>query len=215
MDRVDEAIKRYSKNGIGAESDLGPNTANDIESACEIWKKKVEKLKKTTRKSESKNTNEPEKYKRSTLNPAYEAWTKRVDEFERTIKIPYEPKNPERRKIADVEVSPNDEKTQEKDYERPTKPNSEKEEEKFIQAENRFEMDELKASISYQESANMGDDERINNLEQCDKKGPEICDETDEHKAPALEGLRKTHERWMKKASKFKRNFYEGIKALR
>ncbi|CAG8626582.1 25477_t:CDS:2, partial [Gigaspora margarita] len=81
-----------------------PNTTNDIESACEIWKKKVKKLKKMTRKSESEIR----------INP-------------RDIK---EPTDPERHEITDVEVNPNDKKTPEKDYERPTELNSKKKEEK-------------------------------------------------------------------------------------
>ncbi|CAG8653826.1 29004_t:CDS:2, partial [Gigaspora margarita] len=140
-----EAIKRYSKNGIGIESDLGSNTANNIESACEIWKKKVEKLKKTTRKSKSENTNEPEKYGKSTLNPACESWTKRVDEFKGMIKYSHELKDLERQEIADEKVNPNGAGTPEKNYERPIEPNSEKEKEKFEQYENGFRIDERKS----------------------------------------------------------------------
>ncbi|KAF0390611.1 hypothetical protein F8M41_010809 [Gigaspora margarita] len=49
------------KDGIGTKRDEEPDTANNLECACEIWKKKVEKLK-TTQKSENEDPKEPEKY---------------------------------------------------------------------------------------------------------------------------------------------------------
>ncbi|RIB18084.1 hypothetical protein C2G38_2037205 [Gigaspora rosea] len=55
----------------------------------------------------------------------------------------------------------------------------------------KFETDKRKAPTHYQESVDMGDDNGINNLEQCDKKRSEICDENDKYKEAALEGLRK------------------------
>ncbi|KAF0458459.1 hypothetical protein F8M41_000974 [Gigaspora margarita] len=100
MDLVDEAMERDHINGIGIEQDEEPDTTNNLERAYEVWKEKVEKLK-TSRKSKNKDSKEPEKYERRTLNLAYEVWTARVEKFKRMIRSPYEPVQSEKREIAD------------------------------------------------------------------------------------------------------------------
>ncbi|KAF0505205.1 hypothetical protein F8M41_019324 [Gigaspora margarita] len=45
MDSIDETIECSYINRIGTEQDEEPNTTNNLEHACEVWKKKVEKLK--------------------------------------------------------------------------------------------------------------------------------------------------------------------------
>ncbi|KAF0550231.1 hypothetical protein F8M41_024806 [Gigaspora margarita] len=73
--------------------------------AYEVWKKKVEKFKRITGKSEGKNLNELEKhikYEQITLDYMYETWMNKVNKLKRTIKYLYKLKDPKRCKIADL-----------------------------------------------------------------------------------------------------------------
>ncbi|CAG8793648.1 40364_t:CDS:2 [Gigaspora margarita] len=76
---VDQKLNRQyeaSQFGIGIKSNIEHDTAYNLEHACKVWKKKVKRLKKVTRKSENKELNElkkHEKFKYTILNPIYEA----------------------------------------------------------------------------------------------------------------------------------------------
>ncbi|RIB21775.1 hypothetical protein C2G38_2175641 [Gigaspora rosea] len=104
MALIDETIEHGHINGIGIKRDEETDTANNLEHACEIWKKKVDKLK-TTRKSKNEGPKEPKKYERRTLNLACEVCTTRAEEFKRTITNPHELMQLKKCEIADEEVN--------------------------------------------------------------------------------------------------------------
>ncbi|KAF0374129.1 hypothetical protein F8M41_012887 [Gigaspora margarita] len=61
MKHIDETIEGYFKNRTSIEANIEPNSTNDLERTCEVWKKKVETLKEMTKKSKNKIQNETKK----------------------------------------------------------------------------------------------------------------------------------------------------------
>ncbi|RIB08540.1 hypothetical protein C2G38_2211416 [Gigaspora rosea] len=110
--------------------------------------------------------------------------------------------------VKEIQVEKDEHETF-KDYRKPTEPNHDNKAETRLESET----DKYKASIHYQESVDMDDDDGIN-LKQCDKKRSEICDKNDKYKKATLEGLRKVCEWWSEKAIEYKRIICKKIETL-
>ncbi|CAG8644697.1 19187_t:CDS:2, partial [Gigaspora rosea] len=75
-----ETIEEYFENRNSIETDIRPDTTIDLGYTCEAWKRKIETLKRITKKSKDKDLNKTkiqEDYESTTLDHKCEVWIKR------------------------------------------------------------------------------------------------------------------------------------------